>query len=59
MGDVIPLPRRQTLEELFFNYVYLLGKRDYEKDICFRDNPYPYDSMEREVWNSGWWPDWT
>jgi len=55
MGDVIPLPRKQTSEELFFNYVSLLGERDHGKDISFRDNPYPQNSMEREAWNRGWW----
>jgi hypothetical protein len=55
MGDVIPMPRKQTAEDMFYEYVSLLGERDQSKGRPFRENPYPEGSMEREAWHRGWW----
>lgn len=55
MGDVIPMPRKQTPEEVFMEYVSLLGERDQSKGVSFRENPYLEGSMERDAWHRGWW----
>lgn len=55
MGEVIALPLPKKPEELFSEYVTLLGEIDHERGISFRENPYAKGSMEREAWHRGWW----
>jgi len=54
MSDIIDITN--ILEEKSpYHYFFLLGKRDFDRGISFRDNPYEKNSTESIKWLRGWW----